>query len=211
MAVTTGYYYNGTDIGTIFGAKGASTAAATGMKVNGTDLNALLLAHADGIDIGFNTGITVAGNDLRNIFASPQTALPINGQTFSAASQSGTVSTASSYTFTANTSGWAISGSSSSGGAVTPGTSGAIPSGATQVQYTTSVASSAGTNSTTNTTSAGRQPLTSTQTVTVGATGTPSTVDSHIWLNVTITFYNASNAAISTTNIQMRASAVGSS
>ena len=209
--MASGYAVASTDLDSIFGPKGANTAAATGIKVAGVDLNARYLRLADGIALTYATGIKVNGADLNTFFGAPATALPINGQTFNASATSGTGASSASYIFSASTSGWSVTGSSSGGGSVSPGASGAIPSGATQVQYTTSVASSAGTFSSSNTTTSGKQPLTTSQTVSAGATGTPSTVDSHIWLNVTITFYNAANAAISTTNIQLRASAAGAS
>lgn len=84
MTSPTGYLINGQDIATWFGPKGASTAAATGFKVNGTDLNQLLMARADGVDIGFNTGLGVNGTDLRNYFGAPagNTPLPINGKAY---------------------------------------------------------------------------------------------------------------------------------
>lgn len=139
---TTGIESNGVDIGLIFGAKGASTAGATGIKVNGTDLNALLLAHADGNDIGYNTGIMVNGTDMRNIFASPQTSLPINGKRYSctglyAAASSGSVNF---FFGLSSTTAWQVQVSYAGASSGTPAAgildSGAVPSGATTVQYT---------------------------------------------------------------------------
>jgi hypothetical protein len=58
------------NISTIFKAKGANTAAVTGYKVNGADLNTLYAPLSDGFSIGYDTGYDVNGADLSTKFAS---------------------------------------------------------------------------------------------------------------------------------------------
>src|ERR1700761_5697376 len=152
MTVTTNYKVGQIDIGTIFGAKGASTAAATGYKVNGTDLNQLLLARTDGSDIGFNTGIEVSGTDLRNFFAQPNgnTPLPINGGNYTANAHSATVASVANIVFTMNSSGWALTSTQTPNGGGGTIDSGTLPTGAVTAQFTLTVTSSTASTSSSN-------------------------------------------------------------
>lgn len=74
--MTTGIKVNSVDLATIFGAKGAHTAAATGIESAGTDLNQILLALADGVAVGA-TGIKSNGADLNTFFGAPSSAGPV--------------------------------------------------------------------------------------------------------------------------------------
>lgn len=213
-----GYYRNGVDIGSYFGAKGASTAAATGYKKNGVDLNQLLLARADGVDIGFNTGYLVNGNDLRNIFGAPagNTPLPINGNTYSHA-----------YTIPSGNSGTATIGFRIISGttwqvywadptsSATVLASGSVPSGATTVKYTWGTYSipsgdgdggGATTNGAASATAISGNPSATYQTASWGS----SSGSKGRSYPFTIDFYNSSSVDISTTNITLIAETDGS-
>jgi len=218
MAVVTGYQINGIDIGSYFGAKGASTAASTGLISGGQDLNALLLARADGVDIGFNTGILAGGTDLRSIFGAPagNTPLPINGNTYQHA-----------YTIPAGN-----SGSSTIGFRIVSGTtwqvywadptstatvlaSGTVPGGATTVKYTWGSYSipfgdadsgGATTNGAASATAISGNPSATYQTAGWGSSS-GSRGRSYPF---TIDFYNSSSVDISTTNITLIAETDGS-
>src|ERR1700761_3263397 len=109
----TGFFLQGTDIGNIYGAKGATKVADCGFRYQGTDLSNILLAIGDGKALGFNTNYQQGGSDLSSKFGIPtgNTPLPINGQTFSASANSGTASCSASMTFAVNNSSWTMSGS----------------------------------------------------------------------------------------------------
>lgn len=212
MAVTTGYKYQGTDIGSLYGAKGATTVANTGFKVNNADLSTLLLALADGKALGFNTSYTQAGSDLSSKFGQPtgNTPLPINGQSFSASSQSGTQTSVANLTFSTNNSTWTISGTASPSGNVSPTQSGSIPTGATAVKFATTTNGQAGTG-VVNNGAPSNTNLTGTQlSLNLHASSTPSTGDNNIQVSAVITYYNSSGTAISTTSINMYVDATGS-
>lgn len=121
--MTTGYKSNGVDLANIFSPKGTHTAAATGYKTAGTDLNQQLLALADGSAVANPTGYKVNGADLNTIFGvtTPGLGLPTS-VTVGSGRAGGTV------TLTYNSSGtWAFSTSGSSAtyvpsGAATSGT-----------------------------------------------------------------------------------------
>lgn len=208
--MTTGIMVNGADLANVFGSKGSSTAAATGIKSNGTDLNQLLLALADGKSIGYNTGIKVNGTDLSSIFgiANSNTPLPINGQTFLASSSSGTSNSSASCSFQANNATWQVSGTSSSGGSV-PSASGSIPTGAVSMQISYTITDSAGAGSVTN--QAGSQTTLTSSFIGIGVntSSTPPSGDNHRFVAVTINFYNSSNANISTTSITLKSESEG--
>ncbi len=187
--MTTGYKYNNADLLGIFGAKGASTAAATGYKTNNVDLNQQLLALADGVDIGFNTNYKVNNTDLRYIFGAPTPALPINGGTYQGdLTLAGNIYT-SKLSFNVSTSGWSLVGQTTE--------SGSIPAGATQVSV--AVTQTTGT-TTLAITQIGKTALSaSVMTASMQAgrsSGSPSTGDEATFV---VTFYNASGTAISTT------------
>lgn len=202
---------NGVPLDQIYGTKGPSTAIATGLMQNGVDVNQSLLALADGKALGFNSGYQRHSADFSTIFGIPNgnTPLPINGQTFTASSQSATGPSNSSATFNASTSGWLIFGTSSSGG-LTPNASGSIPSGAVSVQYSYSITESAGSGSVSN----GASSITALSgaglNFNVLANSTPSTGDNYRYVALTINFFNGSGTNISTTNITLRAVATGS-
>lgn len=67
MAITTGILSNGTDIGSIFAAYSSGTKPTTGILVNGTDLGQLLQPLNGGTPVAA-TGIDVNGADLNTIF-----------------------------------------------------------------------------------------------------------------------------------------------
>lgn len=215
----TGILRNGVDLLGVFGAKGASTAAATKILSNGTDLNQLLLARADGVDIGYNTGIYANGNDLRNIFGLPagNTPLPINGNTYNAVASIPTGSTGSAAVgfriTTGNT--WAVFTS-------VPGDtnhirdSGAVPSGAVNIQvtfgtYTIPSGDADGLGTVTN--PAASQVAVSSNPSCFYTTNTfGSAAGSHgRSYPVRIDFFNSSGVNISTTNITCVAEVDGSS
>lgn len=215
---TTGVLRNGVDIGSYFGAKGASTASSTGIESAGADLNQILLARADGIDIGFNIGILSNGNDLRNIFGAPtgNTPLPINGNTYT-----------HGYTIPSATNGFSTIGFRIVSGitwqvwyadpttSATVITSGSVPAGSSTVKFTWGTYSilpgdtdSGGTvtNGASSPTSVGSNPSTNYTTSTVGSSS-GSRSRSYPF---TIDFYNASSVDISTTNIALIATTEGS-
>lgn len=189
--MTTGLLVNGVDVASIFAAKGPHTANATGWKSNGTDLNATLLALADGNEIGYNTGAESNGADFRTIFGVSPGSLPIQGQTFTSdPTFAGGVSTAI-LDFVTNNSGWSVSGSYSD-------TSGSVPSGATKCQVTvTYVSGNTGTSIT--------NPLSSM----TALTSTNETVQFHLssaqsspinaTYTITIVYQNSAGSTISTT------------
>lgn len=212
MAITTGYFVNNIDIGTLFGPKGASTAATTGYEVNSVDICQLLLALEDGVDIGIDTGYKVNNVDLRHILGAPSgsSPLPINGQFFAASAQSGTGGSSASIAFTTNASGWQVirNVSPNSGSGVV--TSGTIPSGATSVSFVLVINNQTVSTGSTNTAPT-QTSLSSNQTVAVNASGSPSSPERVIDATATLKYYNASSAVISTTVISLEASATGAS
>lgn len=129
--MTTNILSNGSDLANIFAAKGATTAAATGIYSNGTDINQLLLAIADGVSVGFNTGIEVNGTDLSAIFGKLSGSLPINGQSINGTTTLAGSTYACGLQFSSTNSSWSVT---TAAGATTI-TSGSVPSGATTVQY----------------------------------------------------------------------------
>lgn len=151
------------------------------------------------------------GRDLNQWWAAKGTAsyaLPINGQEFSSSSGSGVKSTSCTCRFYAASSGWSISGSSTTGGPV-PSESGSIPGNAVSVMYSYTVTDQEGQSSVNNTAST-VTPLSTGGFIELTANSKPETVDGVIAIALTITFYNASGNSISVTNIQMSANAIGS-
>lgn len=207
------------DIGAYFGAKGSSTAAATGYKLpNGADINTVLLARADGVDIGFNTGFTVAGSDLRNFFGAPSgnTPLPINGQTFSHAYNipSGNSGTSTiGFRIVSGTT-WQVYWADPTSSA-TVLSSGSIPSGATSVKFTWGTytlppgdadGNGATTNGAASATAVSSNPSATYQTASWGSSS-GSRGRSYPFQ---IDFYNSSSVDISTTVITLIAETDGS-
>ena len=159
-----------------------------------------------------NTGFRIAsGADFASLWASKGTAnyaLSINGNTYGSLSQSGTTASSSSTTFSCSNTSWTVRGISSSSGA-TPSASGAVPSGATAVQFTMTAVTSNGTGNFTNGAPAKTNLTAGLLSASVSANSTPSTGESDRFYNLQIVFYNSAGSAISTTTIQLRASAVG--
>lgn len=204
--MATGYQVNGTDLASIFGAKGTHTAAATGYKTNGTDLNAQLLALADGVAIGYGTGYKVNGTDLNAIFGAPPTSLPINGGTYDATlTRNGASGARCTITFSANTSTWSLAPSGAAG-TVSPSSnfdSGNIPSGAASASYTWSNISGNVSPSNTPQTALSSSPSGIVQCTSAGTIGTSSGS-----ATLTIVFYNSGGTAISTTTCRLGVSIV---
>ena len=200
MAVVTGYQVGTVDIGSIFGAKGAHTAATTGVEVGGSDLNSLLLALADGTAVGA-TGYEVAGADLNTFFGAPASSLPIQGQNFNGTAHLAGSTFSCEVTFSATTSGWTVT---SNGGAVTLA-SGSLPSGAAQVQYVLTTVSGAPSlsNGSPSLTNLSGTALICTSSVTAPSSG-PSVTGA---AGVTINFANGSGTVISTTTCQFTTTA----
>lgn len=199
--MTTGYKVNGTDLASIFGAKGTHTAAATGYKTNGTDLNAQLLALADGTAIGYPTGYKVNGADLNTIFGAPPTSLPINGGTYDATlTRDGSSGAQCRITFTATTSTWVLAPSGAAGTLSPSGNfaSGSVPSGATSVSYTWSNITGQASPSNVPQTALSSSPSCNIQVTVAGTIGTASGS-----ATLTIVFYNSGGAAISTTTCNL--------
>lgn len=213
MANFAGLMIGNIPITSIYGAPSGTLAAATGIQVAGMDLNTACLRLADGSPLGRNIGMAKAAVDMSAIFAIPtgNTPLPINGRTFAASATSGTVSCSSSVVFSANTSTYTISGTSSSGGA-TPSASGPMPSGAAAIQYTVVSSTTSGVNNFVNNASS-KTTLPSSGGVFCGpqASGTPSTVEGQNSSVVRIDIYNAAGTIISTTTVTLRATAIGTS
>ena len=199
--MTTGYTVNGTDLASIFGAKGTHTAAATGYKTNGTDLNAQLLALADGVAIGYATGYKVNGADLNTIFGAPPTSLPINGGTYDAQlTRDGTSGAQCRITFSANTSTWVLAPSGAAG-TLSPGgnfASGSIPSGATSMSCSWSNVTGLYTPINLPQTALSSNPSSFFQCTSAGTIGTASGS-----ATLTIVFYNSGGTAISTTTCNL--------
>lgn len=212
-----GYYINGVAIESIYGAKGSSTAAATGFKSNNTDLNASLMALADGVALGRNVGMTHAGSDLSTYFGVPSGTLPINGKRYVctgiwAAGGSGSVQFVFNLT---SSSAWAttVTYPGSSSGSPTAGTqdSGAVPSGATQVRYTGTWNNASG-DTGSYTLSNGASSATALATnvnMTLSMPGSGTTVRQTTY-NFKIEFLNASSVVISTTNFTVELISEGS-
>lgn len=140
--MATNIQVNNMDLLGIFGAKGTHTAAATDIESNGTDLNQLLLALADGIQLSGPIGVESNNTDLYLIFGAPATSLPINGGTYNAAVSGGTSADNIGLQFNLPTSStWNLTVIGNTGtGTPSPsiGTSyasGSVPSGAVSVQY----------------------------------------------------------------------------
>lgn len=189
--MTTGYLIDGVDLASIFAAKGATTAAATGYKTNGADLNTQLLALADGQALGRNVGMTVNGTDLSAIFGVTGGTLPINGQTFVALpTQAGGTSTANLY-FNCNNSTWSVTGSNSN-------TSGSIPSGATKVGVTATYLSGSTNSTVTNNLPAYTTLTSTTESLNIHLTSSQSNPINATY-SVTIIFQNSAGSTISTT------------
>lgn len=201
---------NGVPLDQLFGAKGASTAAATGCMQNGTDVNQYILALADGKSLGFASGIAKNGSDFEAIFGIPNTntPLPINGQTFTASSSSATGNSSASVTFGANNTSYEVVGTSTSGGSV-PSASGSIPSGAVSMQISYSTVTSTGAGSVINNASSTVTLTSSYTTIVVGSSSTPPSGDNERKIAVTINFYNSSSTLISTTNITLDSVSLG--
>lgn len=198
--MTTGILSNSLDLSTIFGPKGSSTASATGIKVNGTDLNQILLAKADGVAVTTPTGIQVNGSDLINFFGAPATSLPINGGTYTTTlTRSGASGARASVKFIiSGGSSWALA-SSGLAGTADPGTnfaSGSLPAGSVNVMFT--VANATGTAQVLGTT--GSQIAVSTNPTLESYVASAGTIGTANGSNqVTVTFYNSGGTAISTT------------
>lgn len=206
--MSTGFYINGVLIETMYGPKGASTAAVTGIQINGVDLNQLVLALADG-QTGPTSNVKSNGADLKTFFGIPLTSLPINGQTF-----------AHSYSIPAGGTGFTSIGFDITGGntwqvyAGDPSTartvlsSGSIPAGAVSVMYAFGTytipaneidAGGSTTNNAASATAVSSNPSAYYTTATWGG-ASGSRGRSYPF---TITFYNSSNSVISTTNITL--------
>lgn len=214
MAVTTGFKFQGVDLGSYFGAKGASTAAATGFKFQGTDLNALLLARADGNDLGFNVNFLRSGSDLRNSFAQPtgNTPLPINGKFYSASASSGTGGSVANLVFTANGSGWLVTRTQSPGGGSGTLDSGSLPAGAVTCTLVLTIVSGGGTGTSSSNNATSPVTLSSgTATASVQANGAPLQPEREIEATLQINFFNGSGTNISQSTITLDALATGSS
>lgn len=187
-----GILRNGVPLDQLYGAKGASTAAATGLLQNGVDVNQYILALADGSPLGFNSGISKNGTDFSAIFGIPSgsSPLPINGNSYSADSQ---IRGSASLTFNMNSDGtYSIVSFSAQTGTTTPSSGTWLPSGQSVSSFSvlfsynvnTASANSTGSNSVTN--SAPTQTaLTTSQSVVVKSTA-PLTGD-NADQNVTVT------------------------
>lgn len=200
--MTTGITAHGLDLAVIFGAKGSSTAAATGIKVSGTDLNLLLLAKADGVAVTTPTGIKSNGSDLINFFGAPATSLPINGGTYTATLTRDGTSGANAYVefvISGGGTAWALT-SGGTAGTVSPGgnfAGGSVPSGSSTVKYTYANVTGA---TTTVTGTINSQVAVSTNPLikaNISSAGTIGTGNGSA--QITIVFYNSSGTAISTT------------
>ena len=198
--MTTGITANGIDLATIFGPKGTHTAATTGIKSNGTDLNQILLALADGVAVAA-TGIKVNGSDLNTFFGAPSGTLPINGGTYTATlTRDGTAGAQADVKFAiSGGTTWALSAGGRAG-TVDPGgnfASGSVPAGSVNVEYTYSILSGATTaiTGTTNT----QVAVTTNPFIqaTISSAGTIGAANGSA--SITIVFYNSSGTAISTT------------
>lgn len=197
--MTVGIKANGVDLATIFGAKGPTTAAATGIKSSGTDLSQLLLALSDGVAVAA-TGIKAHGVDLNTIFGAPSGTLPINGGTYTTTlTRSGASGARASVKFViSGGSSWALA-SSGLAGTADPGTnfaSGSLPAGSVNVMFT--VANATGTAQVLGTT--GSQIAVSTNPTLESYVASAGTIGTANGSNqVTVTFYNSGGTAISTT------------
>ena len=79
--MSSNFFINGVLVENMYGAKASSTSAATNIKVNGGDLNQIVLALADG-QAGPTSNVESNGADLKTFFGIPITSLPINGGTY---------------------------------------------------------------------------------------------------------------------------------
>lgn len=132
--MSSGIYIAGVLIETIYGAKGTHTAAATGIKSANTDINALIMALADGQALGRNVGVETNNADLSSFFGVPLNTLPINGASYSAGAVTSSSSVTASLQFQIATSGWAVVQIEK--GISTTLASGSVPTGAVSCQYT---------------------------------------------------------------------------
>lgn len=214
--MSTGILVNGLDLATIFGAKGSHTAATTGIEVNGTDLNQILMALADGVQLSNPIGIETAGVDLYSIFGAPSGVLPIQGVQLVSTNTVTSLLTSneSTLTFTCNSTTWSAAASGTSSGTNTLESipsggpfSGSVPSGATSVSFSYSAGGGTGAPSVVNGASSftaltGSPSIAFTNSRT-GGTGSPSGV-SYDW-SLTISFQNSAGTVISTTTTQIQA------
>lgn len=209
---------NGVPLDQLYGAKGASTAAATGCKQNGVDVNQYILALADGVALGFNAGITKNGTDFSAIFGRPSgnTPLPINGNSYTSGynipSASTGFATVGFRIVTGNT--WQVWEANPTNGNIVVA-SGAVPSGATTVKFTFGTYSvlvgdtDAGgtvTNGASSATAISSNPTCNYTTATVGSSSGSRSRSYPFQID----FYNASSVDISTTNITLIAQTEGS-
>lgn len=191
--------------------------------VVGDGLNATWLRRSDGTTLRYaaakygSPGPALgqrdsSGNDVGPQWAAKGTAqyaLSINGQTFSAAAASGTGACGASIQFNAATSGWSITGSSTSGGHVSTA-SGSLPVGAVSVQYSYSLTTSSGAGSIGNNASTKTNLTSSAVDFIVSAnSGSPQSGDNIRDTTVTIVFYNSAGSAVSTTTIYLNVDAQG--
>lgn len=209
---------NGVPLDQLYGAKGASTAAATGCKQNGVDVNQYILALADGVALGFNAGIAKAGTDFSAIFGRPSgnTPLPINGNTYThvyTIPSANTGFTTIGFRIVSGTT-WQVWYADPTT-AATVITSGSVPSGSSTVKFTWGTysvlvgdtdAGGSVTNGASSPTAISSNPSTNYTTATVGSSS-GSRSRSYPF---TIDFYNASSVDISTTNITLVGQTEGS-
>lgn len=209
--MASNFYINGVLVESMYGAKGASTAAATNIKVNNVDLNQIVLALADG-QTGPTSNVKSNGADLKTFFGIPLTSLPINGQTFTGSGSSATTNSTGTVNFSVNTSGWSVVTSGTNAPTVTQA-SGTNPTGATAIQITDTWKNASGDTSAGTVTNTASSKTTIPSTGTIGDTvsiGTSPSLPEHITTHsVTIVFYNAAGSSISTTTVTFVATATG--
>lgn len=134
--MTSGIKSKGVDLDSIFSPyqSGTTQQRATGIKVNGQDLNARYANIVYGSAVAA-TGIDSEGADLNTLFCTGASyALPINGQTFDASgvtSGSGAVSATASFQINAST--WTVTSQGTNSPLQTLA-SGPTPAGATTIQ-----------------------------------------------------------------------------
>lgn len=208
--MSSNFYIDGVLVETMYGAKGASTAAATGIKVNNVDLNQLVLALVDG-QTGPTSGVESNSSDLKTFFGIPLTSLPINGQKFTGAGNSGTGSSSGTVYFSINTSGWEVVTEGTNQSTVTQA-SGSVPSGAVSIEITDTWQNASGDTSagTVTNTASTKTTIPSSGGVgdTVSVSATPGS-DHQTTHTVQIVLYDSGGSAISTTTCTFVAVATG--
>ena len=216
--MSTNFYINGQLIENIYASKGASTATATGILINGVDLNQSVLALADGHALGHNVGVAKNGTDMSAFFGlvNGNTPLPINGNTYTHGYNIPSASTGFAtigFRIVSGTT-WQVWYADPTTG-FTLITSGTVPAGSSTVKYTWGAysvlpgdtdAGGSVTNGASTATAISSNPSTNYTTATVGSSS-GSRSRSYPF---TIDFYNASSVDISTTNITLVGQTEGS-